>query len=102
MYKTVMRSFLLILVLVGCGFPHRETMYTNPLSFAQYTPRIQDGKTTEQQIREWFGNPWLVTKDSQGKTKLTYLGRGGKTRLEVAIQEGIVYDHTIFREVGGN
>lgn len=102
MYKTVIRSFLLILVLVGCGFPHGETMYTSSISFDQYEPRIKEGKTTEQQIREWFGDPWLVTKDSQGKSKLIYLSRGGRVRLEVVIQEEIVHDHTIFRDVGGN
>lgn len=61
-----------------------------------YIPRIRDGVTTEQHIREWFGQPWMSVNDSPETRRFVYLTGGKGRRLDVTFtQEGIVSSHSL-------
>lgn len=100
MMRTMIAGSLLIILITGCGLPYRGTRYTDSALFTIYEPEIENGKTTEQEIRAWFGEPWMVSTDLQRRPQLTYLFRGGQLRLDVVIKDGLVYDHVVIRHGG--
>ncbi len=92
MRKLFMSGLLLTFVL-GCGVPYQGTLYTNSILYHIYTPKIINGKTTEQEIRQWFGDPWQVSTNAYGRTQFTYLFGRGQRRLDVDFKDGVVYTH---------
>lgn len=100
MSRMMIGLLVLFLAVAGCGIPYRGTMYTDEVLFSLYEPQIRKGKTTEQEIREWFGDPWMVTKDLQGRPQLVYLFRGGELRMDVVLKDGIVLEHEVIRHGG--
>jgi hypothetical protein len=98
MYKMMGGSFVLLLIMAGCGIP-QGSWYKDELLLTRYETSIAHGKTTEQDIREWFGEPWVVTKDLQGRPQFIYFFRGERIRLDVVFNTaGIVVDHNITRD----
>lgn len=94
MRKLCIYSLLLTLVIFsGCSVPYQGTLYTDSTLYHIYVPKIRDGETTDQEIRDWFGEPWLVTTNAYGRTQFTYLFGRGQRRLDVDFKEGVVYTH---------
>lgn len=99
--RNIVLGNLLVILLLGCGLPYRGTTYTDSALFTLYEPLIENGKTTEQEIRTWFGDPWAISRDLQGNSQFIYLFRHGETRLDIWLnKEGIVYDHDFLHQGG--
>lgn len=95
-------GLLLILVFGGCGDPYPRTLYPDPVLFNSYEPRIVHGKTSEEEIRRWFGPPWSVTKEFLGnRERFVYIFRDESLRMDVLLQNGVVIDHSFTNRGAG-
>jgi hypothetical protein len=98
-------------MLTGCAMeaPYRgEQMYwgrggyNDGFFWSLYGSNLENGKTTEAQVRHWFGPPWLVTKDQQGRTQYLYLFGGFGPRVDLSFDEqGVLVTHFVLRGEGG-
>ncbi|RMF87706.1 MAG: hypothetical protein D6736_12210 [Nitrospinota bacterium] len=91
---------VLLMFATGCGLPYRSSDYTDFTLFTRYTLAIQNGVTTEQQIRQWLGKPWAITRGVQGTRQYIYLFRQGQTRLDLWFVHGVVIDHDFVHQGG--
>lgn len=96
MHTVKLMLFLLILGISACGITTQGPRASlSSLDLKIYGYRIRNGITTEHQLQEWFGPPTTNTRESQGRSRLTYRAEGGGF-LEVLLSpEGIVSSNTL-------
>lgn len=57
---------------------------------------IVDHVTTEAEVREWFGSPWVESTDRLGRKTMIYLFRGKfSPRVDVMVENGVVVSHFV-------
>lgn len=91
----LMGGLLLFVVITGCGIPSGEISHRDTALLNVYQPRIVRGKTTTEELQQWFGPPSLITEDGQGRKNYVYLFQGGDIRLDILMQDGAVYRHEV-------
>jgi hypothetical protein len=88
----------LLLGLLGCSTLAQRPgqSYTDPMLLDLYEGRIVHGETTERQIRDWFGPPWLATRDNYRRPQLIYrFGANEALELRITLRDGVVIGHQV-------